>query len=106
MNVAGIVMRITAEEGEVRKRLRVIADLGLHSLESLLAGVGELGVSVRTHDRDDQVLEHHVKEGEIEGQLPVEPARLDADLTASSSFGLEDFRALRFGQIGSGRLER
>src|SRR5215471_13370846 len=106
MNVAGIVMRITGEEGEVRKRLRVIAELGLHSLESLFAGVGELGVPVRTDDRDDQVLEHHVEEGEIKGKLTVEPPGLDADLAASSSFGLEDLRALRFGQIGSGWLKR
>src|SRR5450756_3219613 len=70
-------------------------ELGVHSLETLLACVRELGLPARTRRRNDEVLEVHVEERDVERQRAARPACLQADLARAGSFRLEDARALR-----------
>ena len=99
------MVRVTGQDREAGQRRRTEPQSELRSLEALAARVQELRLSRRTDIRDDQVLEDHVEERHVEGQLAIEPAGLQPDFAAAGPLGVQDLRVFGLGQVGRRRLE-
>src|SRR6266545_7254298 len=92
LDEAGIVVGVTGGEPESLGEGGQITRLDLHPLEALAAGIGQRRLAADVGDTDDEVLENHVEERDIEGESPVEPPGLHPDLAGACPFRIEDPR--------------
>src|ERR1039458_7318379 len=105
MDVRRVVVAVPGRERPALELRQRPHELGVHSLESFLAGIHERGLPVLVDGGDDEVLEVHVEERDIERQRATRPARLQADLAGTRALRLQNARALDLEDVRRGGLE-